>query len=151
VIRPARIRSGRLFGALVVGATLLAGSCARRPQEGVKPQVATTSQASEQALFVHLRLSDGAFGSREEFARATELESVLEEAIARAGVGELDGNEVGGGEFVIYTYGPDADRLREVVQPLVLDARWPLGGRIRVRRGPPGEIESVVVIPSVEN
>ncbi|MGX6600790.1 hypothetical protein ACWKSP_01435 [Micromonosporaceae bacterium Da 78-11] len=35
----------------------------------------------------------------------------LTTAIKSAGVGELDGNEFGGGEVVLYTYGPDASRL----------------------------------------
>jgi len=137
-----------LLVALTLVAVPFGAGCSRSDQETPPPERAIASQASEHAVLVHLKLSDDGFGSREEFAKATGLEKLLEEAIARAGVGELDGNEVGGGEFVIYTYGPDADRLQEVVQPLVLEARWATGGRIRVRRGAPGAPEIEVAIPA---
>ncbi|WP_406159019.1 hypothetical protein [Streptomyces canus] len=32
-------------------------------------------------------------------------------AVEEAGVGEVDGNEFGGGEVVLYAYGPDAQAL----------------------------------------
>ena len=45
-----------------------------------------------------------------------DLETELEAAIASAGVGEFDGNEVAtdGSEGSLYMYGPDADRLFSV-------------------------------------
>ncbi|MEV4539087.1 hypothetical protein AB0J82_35470 [Asanoa sp. NPDC049518] len=39
------------------------------------------------------------------------LEDRLEKAITEAGVGEYDGNEIGGGEAVLFAYGPDATKL----------------------------------------
>lgn len=40
-----------------------------------------------------------------------EVEDELIDAIDSAGVGEFDGNLLGGGEVVLYMYGPDADAL----------------------------------------
>lgn len=48
-----------------------------------------------------------------------EIEDRLVEAIERAGVGEFDGNLLGPGEVVLYAYGPDADRLFEVMEPIL--------------------------------
>jgi hypothetical protein len=41
----------------------------------------------------------------------------MEEATEKAGVGEVDGNEFGGGEAVVYAYGPDVDALFKVLEP----------------------------------
>jgi hypothetical protein len=73
----------------------------------------------EHAVRIHLRLSDGKLGSADELARLMDLERQLESAIDSSGAGELDGNEVGGGEFVVFTYGPDADALFSAVEPLL--------------------------------
>lgn len=40
-------------------------------------------------------------------------------AVKAAGVGEVDGNEFGGGEVVIFAYGPDAVALYRVMEPSV--------------------------------
>ena len=39
--------------------------------------------------------------------------------VARAGVGEFDGDEFGDGEAVLYLYGPDHELLWQVVEPEV--------------------------------
>ena len=45
------------------------------------------------------------------------LQRRLTDAIAAAGAGEFDGNEFGGGEVVLYAYGPDAARLFAAMEP----------------------------------
>lgn len=40
-------------------------------------------------------------------------------AVEEALVGEVDGNEFGGGEAVVFAYGPDADALFEVMEPVL--------------------------------
>jgi hypothetical protein len=49
----------------------------------------------------------------------------LVSAIDASGVGEFDGNEFGGGEGVLYAYGPDANELYAAMAPHLLgfDAR----------------------------
>jgi hypothetical protein len=44
------------------------------------------------------------------------LEERVTTAVRSAGVGELDGDEFGAGEVVLYAYGPDAGRLFAVME-----------------------------------
>ncbi len=66
-------------------------------------------------VITHLPLSDDEFGTEEERESVYELEDRLEGAAAAVG-GDHDGHEFGGGEAVLYTYGPDADRLLDAVR-----------------------------------
>ena len=70
----------------------------------------------EHAVITHLPLTGDDFGTTEEREAAHELEARIEEAVKPLG-GEHDGDEFGGGEAVLYTYGPDADALFEAIQP----------------------------------
>ena len=67
------------------------------------------------------------------------LEEKLEEAINSANAGEYDGNEVAvsGEDGYLYMYGPDADRLYEVVQPVLASAEFMNGAKATLRYGPP--------------
>ena len=49
-----------------------------------------------------------------------ELEDQLEKAISEAKAGEYDGNEIAvdGSDGSLYMYGPDADRLLDVIEPI---------------------------------
>jgi hypothetical protein len=47
------------------------------------------------------------------------VEDQLIEAIDNAGVGEFDGNLMGPGEVELYAYGPDADALFDVMEPIL--------------------------------
>ena len=73
-----------------------------------------TAASDDHAVITHLPLSDDEHGSAEEREAVFTLEDRLIEAAARLG-GEHDGNEFGGGEAVLYTYGPDADDLFDAV------------------------------------
>jgi hypothetical protein len=70
-----------------------------------------------------------------------ELEKRLEAAIAQAGAGELDGNEVAtdGSDGYLYMYGPDADALFRSIRPLLEACPFMRGARVRVRYGPPAD------------
>jgi hypothetical protein len=70
--------------------------------------------SDDHAVITHLPLSDDEHGSAEEREAVFAIEDRLTEAAARLG-GEHDGNEFGGGEAVLYTYGPDADDLFDAV------------------------------------
>lgn len=63
-----------------------------------------------------LHLSDDDHGLTEEREAVFRLEDRLEHLIQTHQVGEFDGNEFGGGEAVLYCYGPDADRLFVVIE-----------------------------------
>ena len=97
-----------------------------------EPKADEGSPVPEHALLVHIPLSDDEHGSEEEREALFEVEDQLVEAIEGAGVGEYDGNEVGGGEFVMYIYGPDADALFSAAEPI-----------LRTLQPPPGEFYAV--------
>jgi len=65
------------------------------------------------------------------------LEDALSAAIAARGTGEFDGNEVGGGEVVLYMYGPDADALYAAIAPVLAASPVAANGVITRRYGPP--------------
>ncbi len=94
-----------------------------------------TAGAMEHAVIVHLELSDDRFGSPEERESISKLEDRLAAAIDGAGAGEFDGDEYGQGECVLYMYGPDADRLFAVLEPVIKESRAARGGYAIVRYG----------------
>ncbi|GAA3010735.1 hypothetical protein [Actinokineospora diospyrosa] len=90
-----------------------------------------------QAVFVTLKLAGGHFGSDDERKVIRALEHDISAAIDAAGTGEYDGDEFGGGEVVLYMYGPDADALFATVEPLLRrEPRFP--GHAIVRYGESG-------------
>lgn len=78
--------------------------------------------ADEHAVIVHLKLSDDRFGTEEERATVRVLEDALAAAIEKANAGEFDGHEFGGGEAVLYAYGPHAGDLFAAMEPALRDS-----------------------------
>lgn len=74
---------------------------------------------SDHAVIVHIPLSNDEFGTDEEQEAVFALDEELEEAVNACGLGEFDGNEIGGGECAYFIYGPDADALYELVEPIL--------------------------------
>ncbi len=97
----------------------------------------------EQAVIVHLRRTGLPEEIYEKYDIST-LQDQLREAIVRQEVGEFDGNEIGPEEATLYMYGADAERLFEVVEPVL--RAYPLSreGFVVIRRGPPGSPEREV-------
>ncbi|MFF5007104.1 hypothetical protein ACFY3G_30270 [Streptomyces phaeochromogenes] len=79
--------------------------------------VAPDSGDEEHAVIAHFRLASDGFGEVDQREQIYEAEQAMEAATEKAGVGEVDGNEFGGGEAVVYAYGPDADALFKVLEP----------------------------------
>ncbi|MFJ4849696.1 MULTISPECIES: hypothetical protein [unclassified Streptomyces] len=75
------------------------------------------TNSSEQSVTARYRLGGEGFGEPDERARFYAAQRALSAAVEAAGVGELGGNEFGGGEAVLYAYGPDADALFAVLEP----------------------------------
>ena len=82
----------------------------------------------EHAVIAHLRLIDDKFGSERERTAVAALTDDLERVISEEQAGEFDGEEFGDGRCVLYMYGPDADRLFEVVEPILKLAPLARGG-----------------------
>lgn len=123
-----------LLVALLLPGTFLSTSC----------QGQSMSDTPEHAVIVHFN-----YGSTDLQALFA-LEDKLEQAIAFAGAGEFDGNEVAtdGSDASLYMYGPNADKLFEAVRPVLESSSFMRGAVVRKRYGPPedGVRESIITI-----
>lgn len=86
--------------------------------------------SEEQDLLVVLRLSNRMMGTAGERRDIEAFADQLEAAIAAAGVGEYDGDEIGGGECILFFCGPDVDALQRVLQPLLKKSPLCRGGHL---------------------
>lgn len=94
----------------------------------------------EQDLLVVLKLSNRLMGTAQERMAIEEFADQLEAAITEAGVGEYDGDELGGGECILFFCGPDIDRLLAVLHPLLKRSPLCRGGHlVRMVDDPDGE------------
>ena len=104
------------------------------------------SQPPEHAVIINFK-----YGSTD-LKPLFQLESSLEKAIAEAGAGQYDGNEVAsdGSDGTLYMYGPDAEALFLVVSPVLSTASFMRGASVTLRFGPPqqGTPQRVVQLPS---
>ena len=115
--------------------SLLSPSWAAQPMNSTPP---------EHAVIVHFTY--GSTNLQPLFA----LEDKMEQAIAAADVGEFDGDEIAidGSDGSLYMYGPDADKLFEIVRPLLESEKFMHGAKAIKRYGPPeaGVHETTVII-----
>ncbi|MEV8410224.1 hypothetical protein AB0R12_31900 [Streptomyces niveus] len=74
-------------------------------------------EAPEHAVIARFQLGGDDFGEADQRSLVFAAERSIGAAVAAAGVGEVDGNEFGGGEVVIYAYGSDAEDLFRVMEP----------------------------------
>jgi hypothetical protein len=72
---------------------------------------------SEHAVIVHLSLDGGPFGAGEARDAVRALERDIESVLEGGSTGELDGDEFGGGEALLYLYGVNADGLFSAIEP----------------------------------
>jgi hypothetical protein len=109
-----------LLAALGIGATATSVSVASTPMP-----------APDQAVIVQFE-----YGSKD-WSPFFDFEKELNTAIANAGVGEYDGNElaVDGSDGSLYFYGPDADKLFAVVKAQLSKAKFMKKIRVTVRYG----------------
>src|SRR5471030_580178 len=106
--------------ALVVIAMFCTSCSTTREQRSLEPVqkapvVAKQNPMDEQLVRLDIPLC-GASDSKEVFDKYSKLEDVLDAAASKAGVGKLDGNEIGGGEYTIWMYGRDATKLADVIK-----------------------------------
>ena len=96
----------------------------------------------EHAVIIHFQ-----YGSTD-LQRLFTLEDKIEEALARAQAGELDGNEVAvdGSDGFLYLYGPDADELFKAIEPALRGASFMQGAEVKKRYGPVGTGAKEVVL-----
>jgi len=99
------------------------------------------TEEPEQVVLVYLKLSDEAFGSPEDRQAAYSLEDQLIAAMETSDKGECDGHEFGGGFATFFLYGPDADAVFSIVQPILKQFTAPPGSYIIKRYGALGAQE----------
>jgi hypothetical protein len=92
-------------------------------------------EEDEDSVYVHLKLSDDKYGTPEERDRIRKLSHELKAVIESKGVGELDGDEFGGGECTLFMYGPDANALFSVIERILRQSPVANGGRAVKRYG----------------
>ena len=111
---------------------------------GTKPQ--PVSPQSEQAVLVYL---DGQSLPTEVYEQndLATLEDQLTEAIDSSALGEFDGNEMGPTEVVLYMYGPSAEALFEIIEPILRAYPLCAKSRVIVRQGGPGAKEREIRLP----
>ncbi|MFF3950998.1 hypothetical protein ACFYYN_40285 [Streptomyces sp. NPDC001902] len=71
----------------------------------------------EHAVIARFQLGGEDFGEPGQRSLIFAAERSMGAAVEAAGVGEVDGNEFGGGEVVIFACGPDAEALYQVMEP----------------------------------
>lgn len=98
----------------------------------------------DQALIIKIRLSDEDVGTEEDEDEMFKLDEELREAIAATQAGEYDGHEFGGGMFLVYIYGPSAERLFAVAWPILARREFKPGSCVIKRYGKPGANKVIV-------
>ncbi|MEJ8640256.1 hypothetical protein WKI68_00175 [Streptomyces sp. MS1.HAVA.3] len=71
----------------------------------------------EHAVIARFKLGGDDRGEPDQWSLVFEAERSMAAAVKAADAGEVDGNEFGGGEAVIFAYGPDAEALYRVMEP----------------------------------
>jgi hypothetical protein len=99
----------------------------------------------KQAVIIHIPLHENPGGSASERESIEFLEDRLKETIESSQVGEFDGVEYGQGRCVMFTYGPDADQLYGLMEPMLRFARIARGGFAIKRYGEARDPASVEV------
>ena len=128
----------RILSSILIA--ILCASCSPK-REQTSPAPAKKAPVSakqdpigQQLVRLHIPLK-GDSGTKEAFAKYAALEDVLDAAATKAGVGELDGNEMGEGEYTIWLYGRDATKLAEVVKSALKGRALPKGSKLFLRHG----------------
>lgn len=102
----------------------------------IPPRSEKPAAGPQNAIIVHLKLAGGKFGTAGEVEDCQELEDQLEKEIARVGVGEMDGNEIGEGECTLFMYGPNADKLFSAIERSLRTSPLAKGAWAMKRYGP---------------
>ncbi len=103
-------------------------------------------RAPEQAVLVCLKLSNNEIGTSQERVDVSALRDRLIGALQRRELGEFDALEFGDGFGTISLDGANADRLSEVVLPVVRTFPARPGSYLLRRYGEPGAREQSIVL-----
>lgn len=87
------------------------------PEDDVEEDL--LDEPEELDLLVVLKLSNRQTGTPTEQAEIDQLGDELGELVLDSGVGEFDGEELGGGECTMFFCGPDVQALIDVLRPVL--------------------------------
>ncbi|GAA4128661.1 hypothetical protein GCM10022215_40360 [Nocardioides fonticola] len=83
---------------------------------GKKKAPAEPELSTEDAVIIHYSLSGDEYGTVEEREAIRALEGRVAAILQALQLGVHDGNEFGGGEAIIFCFGPDAGRLFAAIE-----------------------------------
>ena len=92
---------------------------------------------SEHAIIITAPLHLPPFGSDSERLAMARLGDELYALITKSNVGEYDGNEFGNGQCKHYMYASDADKLFEIISPILQATNFAKGSKLVKRYGGP--------------
>jgi hypothetical protein len=103
----------------------------------------TVADAGPPGVRVHIPLHGGPLGSHEERDLIYALSDRVHAAVDPADAGDVDGNEFGGGECVMFVHGGDPARVWTLVEPVLRAAEFTHGGHAELHggRGPDRRVE----------
>lgn len=96
-------------------------------------------------IAAYFSLSAPGFGDSSERNEIHHFANRLADEIERSGAGQYDGDEFGGGECGLFMNGPDADRLFDVVYPILVGWSKMKGGRVIKRYGSKDRQETIAM------
>jgi len=103
-----------------------------------KPPVNFSPVSDEQAVLIYF--------ANEDLDGSIPLQEKLIALLENSPVGMFDGNEVGGGELVIFLYGPDAELLFMHIEPTLRADEFCKGARAVIRWGGPTAPQREVIL-----
>jgi hypothetical protein len=98
----------------------------------------TPNPPGEQAVLVYLK--------GEDFDLMIDLSEQLIDSLENSDVGMFDGNEIGGGEAVLFMYGPDAELLFKHVEPVFRKNEFCRGAKAVIQWGNPDAPKREVIL-----
>ena len=110
---------------------------------GNKPASAAASEQPEQAVLIYLNGIDLPQDVYENYDLTT-LEDQLVAALD--GTGEVDGNEIGPENTIVYLYGPDSEKIFTKIEPVLNNYPLCQQAKVVIRHGKPGTTQREIVI-----
>jgi len=87
-----------------------------RGRTAAKSAKAAPSAGKVESVVLYYGLTGDGFGTEAEREAVFALETRLDEVLQPEALGEVDGNEFGGGEASVYVYGPDCTRAWQAME-----------------------------------
>lgn len=77
------------------------------------------SNLKSEVLLIFLQFSKGALDNEKKLDAVFNLEDILTQAVELDGVGDFDGNEFCEDTVIFFIYGKDANKIQDVVAPII--------------------------------